>query len=354
MVMYRLILAEWAKETREVSMAKAEGRMMRLPPTQPAMSFVDRARLSPGNALASELVTPADCAKVSSNWIFIDPANASTNEDLRAVVPSASIPATLTPERDELRVAITGVWRFPLASLTELKQTVLAKQDSQSQVRLSAMDVLTAYIWHRFVIAKYMLPRGDSSPTSSTIVAACDTRRRLNPPLPNDYLPACVDLMRCSVPLSASCSKEDGLKTVALMASSLRNANSTWTEKDYMNMLALAQDAPVSPGVVPRGPLDLLVTDHSRAPEVFSSDWGPGLGVAVAMREPYLGRTIPTGEVTMLPRCVNGDLEVMIAAERVVMERLRDDTDLAHYGKLLFLQHDVIAECSRQRSRSRL
>jgi hypothetical protein len=121
-----------------------------------------------------------------------------------------------------------------------------------------------------------------------------------------------------------------------------------------MAMLALSQRTPMSPGFMPRGPIDLLCTDHSRVPSVRTNSWGPALGSPIAYREPYLGREPPAGEITVLPRCENGDLEVMVSAERVVMGRLVEDGDLRRWGVRQFVMHDVVEEKRRRDGRARL
>ena len=120
-----------------------------------------------------------------------------------------------------------------------------------------------------------------------------------------------------------------------------------------MTLLSLSQRTPFSPGFVPRGPIDVLVTDHSRGSSVLEADWG-GLSSPVAYREPQLGRDPPAGKVTIMPRCKNGDLEVMISAEKVVLDRLKQDADLSMRSDLIFLLHDVVAEKKKRDAKARL
>ena len=66
------------------------------------------------------------------------------------------------------------------------------------------------------------------------------------------------------------------------------------------------------------------------------------MGKPAAFREPYLGRLIPAGEMTMLPRWENGDIEVMIAGETVTMERLSLDAMMNKASKRQFIKHNVL------------
>jgi hypothetical protein len=121
-----------------------------------------------------------------------------------------------------------------------------------------------------------------------------------------------------------------------------------------MTLLSLSQRTPFSPGFVPKGPIDVLVTDHSRGSSVLEADWGHGLRVPVAYREPYLGRDPPAGEVTIMPRCKNGDLEVMISAEKIVLDRLKQDVDFVARSEIVFNLHDVVAEKKRRDAKAKL
>jgi hypothetical protein len=60
-------------------------------------------------------------------------------------------------------------------------------------------------------------------------------------------------------------------------------------KRDHKEMLAIIQSTPVSPGIAARDPIGLLVTDHPRSSDTVTADWGPGLDIPIALREPYLG-----------------------------------------------------------------
>jgi len=198
---------------------------------------------------------------------------------------------------------------------------------------------------------------GAHAPKHSEIVYAGDVRRRLDLPLPKDYLGAAVDLFRCSVKTSKLVSPKteaQELASIAELATAIRKSNANWDEADYMTLLSLSQRTPFSPGFVPRGPIDVLVTDHSRGSSVLEADWGCGLGSPVGYREPYLGREPPEGEVTIMPRYRNGDLEVMVSAERVVLDRLRQDVDLGMRSEVAFVLHNVVAEKKRRDAKAKM
>ena len=356
MVLLQAILDTWAQETCEVATAAAEGRPEAPVPQQIAKNLVDRSRLLPrhdGPATFEELAEPA--GQAVPDWKLVDLTDIVTLETMKSIVPAPYIPASQAHATKELRTTISGVWRFPLASLKALHCVVQAS--SKTGTRLSTADVLTAYLWERIFDAKYLPSISGHAPAHPEIVCAAEVRRRLNPPLPAGYMGACVDLLRCSATpqaLTARSTDPNNFSQLAEIATSLRTANGNWSEEKYMALLSLSQRTPISPGFVPRGPIDLLCTDHSRVPSVRVNSWGPGLGCSVAYREPYLGREPPAGEITVLPRCANGDLEVMISAERIVMGRLVDDGDLRVWGEMQFLMHDAVGEKRRRDGRARL
>jgi hypothetical protein len=349
----------WALQTREVASAATEGRAEVPVPVQCADYLFDRTRLTPPNPGPMSLEELNHLSKAIPDWLLVDPTNAIALENMRSIVPPAHVEPSRSATEQELRAPTSGVWCFPLALLRALHGAV--QKASKTGTQTSTMDVLTAYLWAHMFRAKYAPPsaaeNGEHVPKHSEIVYAGDVRRRLDPPLPKDYLGAAVDLFRCSaeasklVPLNTEAQK---LASITELATAIRSSNANWNEADYMTLLSLSQRTPFSPGFVPRGPIDVLVTDHSRGSSVLEADWGHGLGSTVGYREPYLGREPPAGEVTIMPRCKNGDLEVMISAEKVVLDRLKHDDDVGMRSELVFVLHDAVAEKKRRDAKARI
>lgn len=141
------------------------------------------------------------------------------------------------------------------------------------------MNVLTVYLWAHKFRAKYATSSASIDsvhiPKHSEIVYAGNVRRRLDPLLPKDYLSAAVDLFRCSALTSkfvAYPKEVQELANLAELATAIRKSNANWSEANYMTLLSLSQRTPFSPGFVPRGPIDVLVTDHSRGSSVLEAD----------------------------------------------------------------------------------
>lgn len=349
----------WALQTREVACATAEGRAEIPVPVPCADHVINRTRLTPPNPGLTSFEELNYLSKTIPDWLLVDPTNAVALENMRSIVPPAYVGPSQPATEQEARAPTSGVWRFPLASLKALHAAV--QEASETDTRTSTMDVLTAYLWAHMFRAKYATSsfssNGEHVPKHSEIIYAGDVRRRLDPPLPKDYLGAAVDLFRCSAVTSrlvAPSKQAQELANVAELATAIRKSNANWSEGDYMTLLSLSQRTPFSPGFVPKGPIDVLVTDHSRGSSVLEADWGHGLRVPVAYREPYLGRDPPAGEVTIMPRCKNGDLEVMISAEKIVLDRLKQDVDLVARSEIVFNLHDVVAEKKRRDAKAKL
>lgn len=127
----------------------------------------------------------------------------------------------------------------------------------------------------------------------------------------------------------------------------IRQSNVSWSEEEFHKMIEVAQAHPKNPGLIPRGPIDALVTDHTCATAPVLEDWGPELGRCEVMRGPCLGREIPRGEITLLPRWSNGQVDVMFAGEAVVMARLKNNGHMNAMASCQFVMNDSIASIKK-------
>ncbi|KAH7137875.1 hypothetical protein EDB81DRAFT_886257 [Dactylonectria macrodidyma] len=289
------------------------------------------------------------------HWTMLDPRDP---EKMSKMIEGLFTTARLTdhdlanfPE-DKLRELSVCVWTLPKSSIETLK--LVAQRASPGHVKLLSIDCLTAFTWQRFFAAKWAPGESGPEPIPETtrIVYAGSVRPRLTPPLPFEYMPACVDLFSVVAKTEefASASPEALAKAAAM----IRSSNNNWSEVVSREMLEVAQMHPMNPGIVPRGPLDALATDHTRLSTAVLEDWGPGLGRCEAYREPYLGRVPPRGEITLLPRWHNGEVSVMFASEAVVLERLRNDKHMKAMASCQFIMDDFIKMVAKHRRSSKL
>lgn len=247
----------------------------------------------------------------------------------------------LTPSSSTVKYFLepsSGIWRF---TPSKLRALIDAVRRVDPGVKLSPFDIVTAFIWQRFCVAKRGNRRGNE-PHNAQIVTAMDVRRKLNPPLPPTFLGACVDLVRVCVDRDILKPQQDQWKGISGIAKSVRQFGNEWNEANYMEMLKLSRRTPMSPGLIPKGPIDMLVTDHAMVALGLRADWGGELGCSVVLREPYIARETPRGELIILPRQPNEDIEVMLSAEQIVLERLLADDVMSAVCEIVCLRHNVL------------
>ncbi|KAH6951214.1 hypothetical protein BKA56DRAFT_625882 [Ilyonectria sp. MPI-CAGE-AT-0026] len=355
LVQFMDFVRSWAQNTFAVADARTKGQPEPPLPQQVAAHLMDRSPLCPNVQIEQDLDKLVARAAKLPHLTLLDPRNP---EEICRIVDEIFTKARLTdrdlanlPE-DELRQQLCSVWTFPRSSIKELQHVVQGA--SPRDTSLSAVDCLTAFAWQRFFIAKWApdMPGPDPVPDTTRIIFAGSIRRRLTPPLAHNYMPACVDLFPVTVKTSdfASSSPE----ALAMAAMMVRNSNNSWSEETFREMLEIAQAHPMSPGIVPRGPIDALVTDHTRASAAVLEDWGPGLGRCEGLREPYLGRVPPRGELTLLPRWHDGEVDILIAGEAVVLQRLRDDRFMNAMASCQFVMDDFVKRAAKDRLKSKL
>ncbi|KAF2772199.1 hypothetical protein EJ03DRAFT_325027 [Teratosphaeria nubilosa] len=346
----------WAKHTRDVIEATINGSPLPLVPEQIPRALSDRTRLLPLTEAPTGLAELRKKSESLPDWTLMDPADPeATLEVMKNFMPQALLSASEQRRELELREPTVGIWRFSLSDRTALHHA--AQRAAPSDVKLSSIDVLTAFLWKQFFWAKYSVDGPidkDAVQHHSTLVYAGDVRSRLDPVLPRAYIGAAVDLFRVTLPGSSFVTKtsfEDQVKQLTTIALAIRQSNSNWDRDQFMKMLELSMHTPGVPGFMPRGPVDMFITDHTRAAPLLSADWGPGLGRSLGFREPYLGRGCPAGEATLLPFHENGDVEVMIAGESIVLSRLRANKEMQQWSTCKFVRYDVVDEARRAHAR---
>ncbi|KAI7553752.1 hypothetical protein KC331_g1013 [Hortaea werneckii] len=341
LVVGRDIIIRWAANTRAIAEAAAIAKPS--PPIEPqfAADLMDRSRLFPMNSDILSIQELQQRGNKLGSFKPLDPTDvAGTMAELQNLMPKAYIPPAAVHDEDRLRETTVGVWHFPMKQLKGIQ--AMAQQSAPPGARLTTMDAFTAFLWQRFFCAKYGgRDTNGSMPEDSTCCFAGDIRRRLEPPLPQNYLPAAVDIFKAKLG-SKELLPSDEASGLGKTATVLRQVNDDWNRDEYLTLIELVHRSPQLPCFIPRGPMDLLITDHSRAASIMTTSWGPGLGKPAAFREPYLGRLIPAGEMTILPRWENGNIEVMIAGETVTLERLSSDAMMNKASKRQFIKHDVL------------
>jgi hypothetical protein len=355
LVQCRDMMGSWARNTCAVATARTKNLPEPPLPQQVAANLMDRSPMTPNVQIEHDLDKLAARAANLPHWEMLDPRDP---EKMGKTIDGLFTKARLTdndlanfPE-DKLRQMSSCVWTFPQSSIKTLR--LLAERASPKDTRMSSLDCLTAFTWQRYFAAKWApdSPGAEPIPTTTRIVYVGSVRPRLTPPLPLDYMPACVDFFPVTAQTGDFTSAAP--ETLAKTAAMIRSSNNSWSEEAFHEMLEIAQMHPMNPGVVPKGPLEALVTDHTRLSPAMLEDWGPGLGRCEAYRSPYFGREIPGGEITLMPGHGSGEVNVMFAGEAVVMERLRNDKKMNALASCQFTMDDFVKRVAKDRRSSKL
>lgn len=358
LVQPRLTICSWAAQTETVGEAEMAGEPEPPMPFQFPPELLDRSLLRPP---VPGVATNEEVKKIVEelgDLIVMDPEDPSATVELlkQVISPAHLLKAEAeSDEVDHLQTHIGGMWHFNMAKLKELQK---AGQE-QSKERVSTLDALFAFLWQRYYVAKYALGKhakegepGANLPPKASIIFPGDIRTRMHPPLPQAYIGAAIDVFRTD--LSKEILVPDGKdpkafgRSLAAVANAVRETNRNWDEERFVRRLKLAQQTPINVPFLPKGPIDLLITDHTRNEDADHCNWGPHLGVTMDMREPYINREVPAGEITIMPRKKNGDFHIMITGERITLQRLARDEYMQHFTTIMFIQHNVAEAAMKQ------
>ncbi|KFY31360.1 hypothetical protein V493_01177 [Pseudogymnoascus sp. VKM F-4281 (FW-2241)] len=328
------VMTSWAKYTKQVT--EAVGKPVAIPRQLP---WPDRKRLLPAVESLLQIEEIGALNKTLGPYTVLDPTDPGKMvDDIGNVFTKANVTEANPDQLEYFLEPTSGIWRFTPSKLSALADAVRRVDPS---VKLSHFDIVTAFIWQRLSMAKRGTRRGNE-PQTAQIVTAIDVRRKLSPPLPATFLGACVDLVRVCIDRDVLEPQQDQWRGISGIAKRVREFGTAWNEADYMELLKISLRTPMYPGLIPRGPIDMLVTEHSMFGLGLRADWGGELGCSVALREPYIARETPRGEVIILPRQPNGDLDVIISAEEIVLERLMADVDMSTVCKNVCVRHNVL------------
>ncbi|KAH6715180.1 hypothetical protein BKA61DRAFT_722009 [Leptodontidium sp. MPI-SDFR-AT-0119] len=330
------VMLGWAKYTKQVT--EAAGKPISIPKQLP---WPDRKRLLPevDGPIPMEEIGALNQTLEAAAYFVLDPTDPEKMvDDIGNIFLKADVSEANPDQHEYFMEPSSGIWRFTPSKLRTLTDAV---RRVDPDVKLSPFDVVTAFIWQRLCMAKRGSKRGNEPPTAQ-IVTAMNVRRKLNPPLPATFLGACVDLVRVCVDREVLDPQKDQWKSISGIAKSVRQFGAVWNEADYMAMLKLSLRTPMCPGLLPKGPIDMLVTDHTMFSLTLRADWGGELGCSIALREPYISRETPRGELIILPRQPNGDLDVIISAEEIVLERLLVDIGMSTVCENVCVRHNVL------------
>ncbi len=206
------------------------------------------------------------------------------------------------------------IFHFTLDQLIELKAE--ASQMVPVGHWVSTHDVLCAVLWKSIAEARTKQQDRDDMATS-TLSFQVDGRRRINPPLPTDYVGNANIYTSVTRPLTSLPRADMGA-----IALEVRHAIQRLTNDRIRDIVELLGSAQVATDVHAGGKHflgeDLAITSWAALP-LNGLDWGPTVGTVERVRVPY---GTFDGLCIVLPRLEDGSLEVVVGLVSLHMERL--------------------------------
>jgi Transferase family len=233
-----------------------------------------------------------------------------------------------------------SIFYFSAESLTLLKQKLSNAlpivNGGTPKPWISTSDALTALLWGSVTRAR--VPRLKDTlmrdpETKTHICVAVDGRKRLDPPLPPEYIGNCIMLgyMTASLSTLTSATSPPILSRVAL---SIRDCVTQVDNDHILSAITYIESAADVRSVVPsinaRFGTDWVMTSWAEW-GLMDVDWGNAVGGRpTSVRIP---KHPLDGYCIVYPRLLDGGLEVLVWLEQGDMERLKDDPVLGEFGK---------------------
>jgi len=215
---------------------------------------------------------------------------------------------------------------FSTASLIALKAEAMNDVPPGSYV--STDDALSAFIWRHMTLAK--LSRLESE-EYTTFGRTVDMRKHIGFPLAY----AGVAATKASVTESAHALATH--KSLGTIASALRAAVNTPTLGHDFRMLATMRARPQSRDESPTSDLrldptkDVMLSSWAKYTEIWSFDFGLGLGKPVSVRRP-LFRPAKEGLVYLLPKRPNGEIVAVLCLREEDLRWLKEDKEWVRWA----------------------
>jgi trichothecene 3-O-acetyltransferase len=213
-------------------------------------------------------------------------------------------------------------WYISDESMRAIKKA--ASPPSAGLPFLTEHAIQSALLWRHITRARQLSARGFDT---TSFVCTVNIRRRLDPPLPEDY-PGNA-LVHAKTTASTADVESASPGTLYTLAKQITESIDWWTADRLWELIGAMESSSDIGRVEPamdnfQGP-DLEVTNTGSIGEVMRLEWGDELGEMKAMRYAYL--PIKDGWVNVLPRRKESGIELLIALEKDAASRLREDKD---------------------------
>ncbi|KAI9778069.1 MAG: hypothetical protein M1839_008373 [Geoglossum umbratile] len=225
-----------------------------------------------------------------------------------------------------------GIFYFSADSLSSLKAAVSSSvpsaDDEAPKTWISTNDALVAFFWSCVTRARF--PRLQSSlvgdpEVEATLGMAVDGRRRLDPPLPSEYIGNVTAFSAATAPLSTLTSATS-LPALGVLAFSIRESVARIDDTHIRSAITfidrVADVRTIAPGFKCVFGRDFYTTSWADQ-GIMEADWGNVVGgVSTYLRLP---KHAFDGLCVVYPRLLDQGLEVLIGLHAEDMVRLRSD-----------------------------
>lgn len=221
-------------------------------------------------------------------------------------------------------------WYISPSNLQALEET--AKPADSVGGSLTSSCVLAGFLWKHCVRAKRLEQRGIET---VSIFVRCNIRRRIDPPLHQQFLGNAVVHCEAKVPLAELVSSElipSEPGSLYHIASLVSGCIEWYTSDNIWDLVSALSTTPRFGDTEPVMNLFsesvFKITDVSAVP-LHSSHWGPRMGNPCAIRLP--GIFVLDGEAIILPRLPDGGIEFSTHLSIDALEELKADAEFAKH-----------------------
>ncbi|KAI4132405.1 MAG: hypothetical protein LQ347_002603 [Umbilicaria vellea] len=224
-----------------------------------------------------------------------------------------------------------GIFYFSPSHLAQLKLAAAPVDPAKPWV--STNDALCALVWRHMSRARGL---GSSMSDRHDLVqfaCAVQGRRRLSPPMPDNFLGNCVTWCLAELDIESLTSAASPLYNIAC---TLRSAITRIDSDHLQGLIGVVESVP-DPTHLENTQYDdpgrNLVSSSVADMELHQLDWGASIGRWELMRTAAQASTGGVAVCGILPRLADGGLEVILGLETEAMAALRADRAFAQYAE---------------------
>ncbi|KAK2761662.1 hypothetical protein FQN54_001490 [Arachnomyces sp. PD_36] len=294
------------------------------------------AARSEGRFLSSENAFPDEALDRSS--IFgsgrkqvCDFSNYRLSKTYRCAVERELIDAAIAgdhPKRQTLQKLQFSHWFISDESMRTLREATLPQ--SKGQPVLTDNTIMCAALWRHISRARQLSSRGI---VTNSFVNTINVRRRMDPPLPLEYLGNAVVHAKTTAATADVESSETGM--LYKLAKQITDAIEWWTSERIWELIGAIESSRIVSKIEPnmdnfQGP-DLEVTSTADMGNISLVDWGCELGRLKALRYAYV--PVKDGWVNVLPQRKDAGIELLVGLEKSTIQHLRQDKEWLHLAQ---------------------